>query len=91
MLVFVKMIFRVRLYGVSRHEDGAKRNPNGQCGGTVSITNSLVVSNFLLQYISQDLYGIFCKQKRLCGQNAKVSRHNILLKARVSSIVVYVL
>lgn len=25
--------FRVRLYGVSRHEDGAKRNPNGQCGG----------------------------------------------------------
>ena len=33
MLAFVKMIFRVRLYGVSRHEDGAKRNPNGQCGG----------------------------------------------------------
>lgn len=27
------MNFRVRLYGVSRHEDGAKRNPNGQCGG----------------------------------------------------------
>lgn len=29
MLAFVKMIFLVRRYGDSRHEDEAKRNPNG--------------------------------------------------------------
>ena len=31
MLAFVKMIFLVRRYGDSRHEDEAKRNPNGHC------------------------------------------------------------
>ena len=31
MLAFVRMTFLVRRYGDSRHEDEAKRNPNGHC------------------------------------------------------------
>lgn len=56
MLAFVKMIFRVRLYGVSRHEDGAKRNPNGQCGGKREALGGGSVCGIMWIYEIQERY-----------------------------------
>ena len=54
MLAFVKMTFLVRRYGDSRHEDEAKRNPNGHC---VDKTGSLLDRGFSFWMLAE------CKQK----------------------------
>lgn len=46
----------VRLYGVSRHEDGAKRNPNGQCGGKREALGGGSVCGIMWIYEIQERY-----------------------------------